>query len=148
MLGLVHSQGEMMSTDKTLHQLRSPRPRKVFLVNRDPHKLTGGQLSRLKRCFPHEEVDIVRIDFPPKTDPLGTEAEKNLLPIWYAHVNYCKENLNKKKDVIVLTSERDAVHWAGIMLMAAIEGYIHLIIKSGGEIAELTTIKIESRPFP
>lgn len=118
--------------------IRLPTPRKVILIKRSPNKLTRYERSSIEAAFPGEKLSFVRMD------PAASDA--TLAP-WYQHLNYCKEILDRERDVVVLPSSTDQAQWAGMVLMAVGQGYKHLFFGQDLELRRLKGVTLESEKY-
>jgi hypothetical protein len=64
--------------------MAAEHPSKVFLVRRSPWKLTPYERIAIVSHFGKVEPELIRIEM--------TDA--------YSHLNYCKEHMNKERDIV------------------------------------------------
>lgn len=109
--------------------IRTPR---AFLVDRYPQKLTTYERGAIKGHFGQFKPEFVRIEL---TD-------------WNRHLDFCKKNVDKKDDIVVIGAVGAKEAQIGTAYWAIAHGYIHAIFGKDLKLRQLTGMTIKSKRLP
>jgi hypothetical protein len=104
---------------------------KVFLIRRSPNKLTQYERQAIVSHFNSVEPELVRIEL---TD-------------WKSHLDLCKEQVKRGRDIVFIPSTADHEALKATTLWAVNAGFTHAFFGKGLELRKLTGVEITSEPL-
>src|SRR6267378_1726806 len=113
-------------------QMPALKPPKVFLVSLSPHKLTAYERGAIVRHFGRAKPEFVRIEL---TD-------------WKTHLDFCIGNVDKKYDIVLISSIGAKVAQMGTAYWAVAHGFVHAFFGKDLRLRQLTDIVLKSKRLP
>jgi hypothetical protein len=131
------------ASDSVIPFPKEPR-RKIFLINRGKANLLLQEKLAIQKCFPDEKLSYLRLRFPRKPD-----TNTDIGSLWDDYRAFCKDNITKERDVILLSGRSaETERWGGIFYLASQLGYAHLLYGKKEGLSQLKRIELLSDLFP